>query len=138
MRISGRLTQILGVAAVALAIGACEDGFGPGLEVEIEEVTLRVADETATVRVGGAAAMTVAEGTHDVTINVRDTSNRLVLLGIDYELVIDSGNQGVARYSPLTNLEGTLVTAPGTATLTVGIRHGSHSHFGAPVTINVN
>lgn len=138
MRMSGRLARLLGVAVLALAISACEDGFGPGLEVEIGEVTLRVGDESTTVRAGGNASLTVDEGTHDVTINVRDTSNRLVLLGIDYELEIDTSNQGVARYSPLANLEGTLVTAPGTATLTVRIQHGSHSHFGAPVTITVN
>ena len=127
-----------GVAALVLALGACDDAFGPGLEVEIGEVVLRVGDASTTVRAGGSGSLTVDEGTHDVTVNVRDSSDRLVQLGIDYELQIQSGNQGVARYSELSNLEGTLVTAPGTTTLQVRIQHGSHSHFTAPVTVTVN
>lgn len=129
---------IPGVAALVLALGACDDAFGPGLEVEIGEVVLRVGDASTTVRAGGSGSLTVDEGTHDVTVNVRDSSDRLVQLGIDYELQIQSGNQGVARYSELSNLEGTLVTAPGTTTLQVRIQHGSHSHFTAPVTVTVN
>lgn len=129
---------IPGIAALVLALGACDDAFGPGLEVEIGEVVLRVGDTSTTVRAGGSGTLTVDEGTHDVTVNVRDSSDRLVQLGIDYELQIQSGNQGVARYSELSNLEGTLVTAPGTTTLQVRIQHGSHSHFAAPVTVTVN
>jgi hypothetical protein len=138
MRDRGRLVRMLGVVAIAIAFGACDDAIGPGLEVEIGEVVLRVGDESATIPAGGAGALTVDEGTHDVTMNVRDSSDRLVSLGIDYELEIDSSNQGVARYSALSNLDGTLVTAPGTATLQLRIRHGAHTHFDAPVTVTVN
>ncbi len=138
MKNMGRLVRMLGAAALVLAVAGCDDAFGPGLEVEIGEVVLRVGDTSTTVRAGGSGSLTVEEGTHDVTINVRDSDNRLVQLGIDYELQIQSGNQGVARYSELSNLEGTLVTAPGTTTLQVRIQHGSHSHFTAPVTVTVN
>lgn len=138
MRGSVRLVRMMAVLVPAIALAACEDAFGPGLEVEIDQVVLRVGDESTTLRGGGTGSLSVDEGTHDVTINVRDTDDRLVSLGIDYELEIASSNQGVARYSALSNLDGSLVTAPGTATLQVQIRHGSHSHFGAPVTVMVN
>src|SRR5690606_34916367 len=73
MKNVGRMARMLGVAALVLALGACDDAFGPGLEVEIGEVVLRVGDVSTTVRAGGSGALTVDEGTHDVTINVRDS-----------------------------------------------------------------
>src|SRR5690606_36755013 len=138
MKSSRRLCRAAGVLIAAVALAACDDAMGPGLEVDIEQVVLRVGTESTTLRATQKGTLTIDEGTHDVTISVRDSNDRMVSLGIDYELQITSSNQGVARYSPLSNLEGTLVTAPGTASLQLRIIHNSHMHFSVPVTVTVN
>jgi hypothetical protein len=138
MKSSRRLCRAAGVLIAAVALAACDDAIGPGLEVDIEQVVLRVGNESTTLRETQTGTLTIDEGTHDVTISVRDSNDRMVSLGIDYELQITSSNQGVARYSPLSNLEGTLVTAPGTASLQLRIIHNSHMHFSVPVTVTVN
>jgi len=138
MQINTRAARVLGVLAIAGALAGCEDAIGPGIEVDIGAVVLSVGSQTTVVPAGGSGSLSLASGTHDLDVTVRDLDGGALQLGFDYDLVIGTSNQGVARYSALTNLGGTLVTAPGTATLQVEIRHDGHSHFGEPVSVTVN
>ncbi len=138
MRMDTRTARALAVLALAGALAGCEDAIGPGVEVDIGAVVLSVGSGTTVIPAGGSGSLALHAGTHDLDVAVRDLDGDALQLGFDYELVVGTSNQGVARYSALTNLGGTLVTAPGTATLQVEIEHDGHSHFSEPVSVTVN
>ena len=121
----------IAVLALLGSTAACEDAAGLGEHANISRVLLTISGEPVTIHLAGAnGSFTVDAGTHTVTAAAYDPDGDRLPLDNEYQLVIASSNQGVARYTSVSNLGGTLVTATGTTTLQVRIDHDHGAEFG--------
>jgi hypothetical protein len=143
MRRTVRHARRLALRALAAGVllagaAACEDAIGIGEHNNVAELTLTVGPRTVQLTSSGAGgALTVSAGTFSVSAVARDRNGRSITLQAGSSLAITSANQGVARFTSLGALAGTLVTAPGSTQLTVAVMHAGHADFEQSVTINV-
>ena len=141
MKIRSRsLSRFFVVLAFAGALTACEDAAGLGEHANISRIILTIAGQPVTIHLAGAnGSFTLDEGTHVVTAAAFDPDGDRLDLDNEYELVIGTNDEDVARYVSASNLGGTLVTASGTTTLRVQIDHDHGAEFGPHnVPVNVN
>lgn len=130
---------LLAVLALALSVSACDDtiGIGVGEDADITRIVMTISGQIVVFNLGGAqGSFTLDQGTHPVDAIAYSGSDRLDLPG-DFQLSIRSNDQDVAIFSLLSNLSGTLVTAPGNTTLVVSIQRDGGDAFG-PYTTTVS
>lgn len=134
-----RIVKLLSVLVLAGLLQGCDDAIGVGEDADITRVVLTISGQLVVFNLGGAqSSFTLSEGTHPVDAIAYSGNDRLDLSG-DFELAINSNDEDVAIFSLLSNLSGTLVTAPGNASLSVSIVRGGDDEFGPfNVTVNVD
>lgn len=132
--------SMIAVLTLIGSTAACEDAAGLGEHANINRVLLTISGEPVTIHLAGATgSFTLDAGTHTVTAAAYDPDGDRLPLDDEYALVIGSSNQGVARFTSVSNMSGTLVTATGTTTLQVRIDHDHGAEFGPhSVPINVH
>ncbi len=135
-----RMRSLLGLLALIGALAACGDLSAPGGHDQIRHLVLTIDGQPVTIDFDGTDdSFILDEGTHAVSAQAYDADGRRLNLHDGDELVIGTSNQGVARYTPLGDMDGTLVTADGNATLRVSIEHTLDTVFGpfnVPVVVN--
>ncbi|MGH7445126.1 MAG: hypothetical protein ACREKM_09630 [Longimicrobiales bacterium] len=131
-----RSLKLSAVLTLAILLPACDDAIGVGEDADITRVVLTIGGQLVVFNLGGAqSSFTLSEGTHPVDAIAYSGNDRLDLGG-DFELAINSNDEDVAIFSLLSNLSGTLVTAPGNASLSVSIVRGGDDEFG-PFDVSV-
>lgn len=134
-----RSVKRFAVLALALLIHACDDtiGIGIGEDADITRVVMTISGQIVVFNLAGAqGSFTLDEGTHPVDAIAYSGNDRLDLPA-DFQLAISSNDEDVAIFSLLSNLSGTLVTAPGNTTLVVSIERDGGDVFG-PFTAAVS